>query len=248
MPALSILVIEDEPLLARYLCDALIGFGHCVRLASSLAAAQATAHSERFDLILVDRRLPDGDGSGLYARLRNDPSAASQHTPLILMSADVAPGFQQQLLDAGFRAVWQKPVSLATLGALGHWGGAAAAPAAAPAPNPAAALLDLDDAAALERLGTPEIVVKLRQLLRGELARHWQQIGADIDAGRHRAAREEVHRQRAACALCGAPRAAAAFAALEKAFDEGLDLVAPRSQAGLAVEALMAQLLARAPG
>jgi signal transduction histidine kinase len=68
-----ILVIEDEPDLARLLDRALSSRGHTIHVATTLAAARQALDEQSFDLVLSDVRLPDGSGLSLvdeYERLR----------------------------------------------------------------------------------------------------------------------------------------------------------------------------------
>ena len=79
---MRILVIEDEPRIASLLERGLGEEGHQVVVAGTLHAARV-ALPEGFDLLLVDRMLPDGDGLELVRRLRADG-----HTcPAILLTA-----------------------------------------------------------------------------------------------------------------------------------------------------------------
>jgi two-component system OmpR family response regulator/two-component system response regulator QseB len=60
-----------------------------VDTAASLAAGWAALCAEPFDLLLLDLGLPDGDGSGLLARLRAAPPGGlpDAHTPVLVMTA-----------------------------------------------------------------------------------------------------------------------------------------------------------------
>ena len=67
---MRILVVEDEPRIAAFLAQGLREEGHRVELAADLSGARAAFDTGRFDLLLVDRRLPDGDGLDLIRELR----------------------------------------------------------------------------------------------------------------------------------------------------------------------------------
>ncbi len=83
----SVLIIEDEPLLAMVLEDTLVDSGHLVRLA--LTGSEGWAELETagpLDVLVTDIRLPQVDGWALSRRARElDP-----HLPVIYMSGDSA--------------------------------------------------------------------------------------------------------------------------------------------------------------
>ena len=65
-----VLVVDDEPEVSETLCDIVALDGHEVEAASSgQMALRALAH-RKFDVILCDMRMPDVDGRGLYARIK----------------------------------------------------------------------------------------------------------------------------------------------------------------------------------
>jgi DNA-binding NtrC family response regulator len=80
---LSVLVLEDEPLLRRQLHAHLTRFGAEVSSADSLAAARQRLNDGQFDFALVDVNLPDGLGTDL---LREQAFPSS--TGIIVMTAN----------------------------------------------------------------------------------------------------------------------------------------------------------------
>ncbi|GMV39073.1 MAG: DNA-binding response regulator [Myxococcales bacterium] len=79
---MRILVIEDDPKIAGFLARGLREEGHRVDVTSDLAAARRTV-AEGYDLLLVDRMLPDGDGLSLVRELRR----GNDRTPAICLTA-----------------------------------------------------------------------------------------------------------------------------------------------------------------
>jgi two-component system response regulator PilR (NtrC family) len=63
MPGKRILLVEDDEDVGEVLRIALIGDGYTVDLAASAAAAWKHLAAHRYELVLSDWRLPDGDGS-----------------------------------------------------------------------------------------------------------------------------------------------------------------------------------------
>ena len=80
---MRILVIEDEPKIAGFLVRGLEGEGHRVEVVSDLEAARLAVRGDHFDLLLVDRMLPDGDGLAVVRELRRD----KDRTPAICLTA-----------------------------------------------------------------------------------------------------------------------------------------------------------------
>lgn len=80
---MRILVVEDEPKIADFLRRGLSEEGHRVAVAPDLLDARARLAAEPFDLLLVDRMLPDGDGLDLIRGLRRSGDA----TPAICLTA-----------------------------------------------------------------------------------------------------------------------------------------------------------------
>ena len=68
-----ILVIDDEPLIQKVLSELFQRKKLSVTIASSLAQAQAVCARETFDLMMVDVRLPDGDGQQFLEQARTLP-------------------------------------------------------------------------------------------------------------------------------------------------------------------------------
>ncbi|PKN57430.1 MAG: DNA-binding response regulator [Deltaproteobacteria bacterium HGW-Deltaproteobacteria-14] len=80
---MRILVVEDEPKIAGFLLRGLDEEGHRVDVVADLAAARLAVRVERYDLLLVDRMLPDGDGLAVVRELRR----ARDRTPAICLTA-----------------------------------------------------------------------------------------------------------------------------------------------------------------
>ncbi|WP_455373771.1 response regulator transcription factor [Limibacillus halophilus] len=69
--ALRILLIEDSRALARVLRPALREAGHGVDWVTTLTDARACLSEERYDLLLLAKQLPDGDGLSFLSGLRS---------------------------------------------------------------------------------------------------------------------------------------------------------------------------------
>ena len=100
----SILVVEDDAVTRRLIENALENEGLAVKCASSAKEAAALARSHPFDVILLDRMLPDGDGLALLAPIR-DESLAS----IILVTSLRDPDEIVEGLDSGADDYVTKP-------------------------------------------------------------------------------------------------------------------------------------------
>ncbi len=80
---MRILVVEDEPKIAGFLKRGLGDEGHNVDVVADLREARLATTGDAYDLLLVDRMLPDGDGLSLLRELRRK----GDHTPGICLTA-----------------------------------------------------------------------------------------------------------------------------------------------------------------
>jgi two-component system KDP operon response regulator KdpE len=100
----TVLVVEDEVPMRRFLSAALESHGFHVIAAGSLAAAERAATEQPPAAILLDLGLPDGDGLTLVRGLRTWSSA-----PVIVISARDREDDKVTALDAGADDYLTKP-------------------------------------------------------------------------------------------------------------------------------------------
>lgn len=84
-PATSLLVVDDDPFIARLLQIELTAAGFEVRTAGNGAVALELALERCPDLVVADVMMPTVDGFELTRRLRNDERTAA--TKVILLTA-----------------------------------------------------------------------------------------------------------------------------------------------------------------
>ena len=101
----KILLVEDDSYLSQGLTELLERNGYVVTATGRLLTAQEYLRSVRFDLLIFDVTLPDGDGVSLCQQLRQDGLA----TPILFLTArdeeyDIVRG-----LDAGGNDYVTKP-------------------------------------------------------------------------------------------------------------------------------------------
>lgn len=80
-----ILLVEDSPVQAAVICELLERQGYAARWKATLAEARETVRAGATDLLLLDRILPDGDGSLLCQELKANPE--TRDLPIILLTA-----------------------------------------------------------------------------------------------------------------------------------------------------------------
>lgn len=67
---MRVLIVEDEPDLASFLSSLLLGAGLVVDRIGSLEEALRALKTAPFDIAIVDRRLPDGDGLSIVKAMK----------------------------------------------------------------------------------------------------------------------------------------------------------------------------------
>lgn len=80
MPLERILVLDDEPIIQKLLQDLFQRKKYTVNVAGTIAQAETLIARETFDLIMLDVRLPDGDGQQFLERVMGLPEK-----PLVVM-------------------------------------------------------------------------------------------------------------------------------------------------------------------
>jgi two-component system KDP operon response regulator KdpE len=103
-PGVTVLVIEDEPQMRRFLRPALEGQGYRVLEAATAAEGLVQAASHNPDVVLLDLGLPDGDGIEVTRRLREWSAV-----PIIVVSARGQEADKVAALDAGADDYLTKP-------------------------------------------------------------------------------------------------------------------------------------------
>ncbi|SIQ95309.1 two-component system, OmpR family, response regulator [Rhizobium sp. RU35A] len=113
---MRVLLVEDDELLGDAVKTHVARQGHAVDWAQNLDDAEANLAAARFDLILLDLRLPDGFGIDILKRLR----ARRDATPVIIMTAHDQVADRIEGLNAGADDYLVKPVDLGELQARIH--------------------------------------------------------------------------------------------------------------------------------
>ncbi len=107
----QILLLEDDSALGRGICMALETPDCKVACCSTLGQAAKLLPQQRFDLLILDINLPDGNGLDLLRALRQ----RGNRTPAILLTANDLELDEVAGLEAGADDYITKPFSLAVL-------------------------------------------------------------------------------------------------------------------------------------
>ena len=106
---LRVLLAEDNTVNQKVAQLMLAQLGHYVDTVSDGAEALAAAHRARYDVVLMDMRMPHMDGLQATQRIREEIPA--DHQPLIVaMTANVLPEDREACLQAGMDGFLTKPI------------------------------------------------------------------------------------------------------------------------------------------
>jgi len=108
-----ILVVEDEPKVARFIQDGLTDQQFAVDVATDGASALRQVENSGYDLLILDIMLPDVDGFDVCRRVR----ALGFTTPILILSARSLVDDRVKGLDTGADDYLTKPFDIAELGA-----------------------------------------------------------------------------------------------------------------------------------
>ena len=107
----SILIVDDDPDILASFCDVLEDRGFLVDVAASGNTALALVERNRYDVVLLDYKMPDMNGAELYAQIRQRQSV----TVAIMITAYAGEDGVRQARNAGTWQVMRKPVDMTKL-------------------------------------------------------------------------------------------------------------------------------------
>ena len=114
LPALRILLAEDNPVNQIVATRLLERWGHHVTVANNGREAVAAVLEGSFDLVLMDLQMPEMDGLEAAAAIRRRESPAAR-VPIFAMTAHAMKGDRERCLAAGMNGYVAKPVRVAEL-------------------------------------------------------------------------------------------------------------------------------------
>jgi two-component system cell cycle response regulator DivK len=108
-----VLIAEDRPSCRELICAIVEALGYEIMEAEDGKEALEIARREQVDLILLDLQMPEVDGYGVLALLRQTERYRS--SPIVALTASAMYGDRERALRAGFSSYIPKPVDLHVL-------------------------------------------------------------------------------------------------------------------------------------
>jgi two-component system, cell cycle response regulator DivK len=112
MPAELILIVDDNEKNAKLARDVLRFAGFRTIEAGSGGAGFSLAVEHLPDVILMDIRLPDMEGTVVLRNLKDEPRTAQ--IPVVALTSFAMKGDRESFLEAGFDGYLEKPISVKT--------------------------------------------------------------------------------------------------------------------------------------
>jgi two-component system cell cycle response regulator DivK len=108
-----VLIVDDNEKNLRLARDVLRASGFRTVEAATGEEAIAVAAEQLPDVILMDIRLPDIDGTEAAARLKREPRTAA--IPIVALTSLAMKGDRERFLESGFDGYLEKPISVRDL-------------------------------------------------------------------------------------------------------------------------------------
>jgi two-component system, cell cycle response regulator DivK len=105
-----VLIVDDNAMNVRLARDVLRFAGFRTVEAETGESGLALAEQHRPDVILMDIRLPDMEGTQAVQRLKSQPATAS--LPVVALTSFAMKGDRERFLAAGFDGYLEKPISV----------------------------------------------------------------------------------------------------------------------------------------
>ena len=109
-PEARILVVDDTRMNLTVVINLLKKTGIRIDAVISGEEAVRLSRSQRYDLILMDQRMPGMDGTEAMHRIREQSDGANRETPFICLTADAVSGARERYLAEGFTDYLTKPI------------------------------------------------------------------------------------------------------------------------------------------
>ncbi len=114
-PDAVILVVDDTHLNLKVATALLKDTGLKIDTAESGKRALELADTNKYDVILMDQRMPNMDGTETLRHIRATENALNVKTPVICMTADAIIGSRERYIAEGFDDYLSKPIKVAEL-------------------------------------------------------------------------------------------------------------------------------------
>ena len=109
-PDAHILIVDDTKMNLAVVVNLLKNTKMKIDTAYTGPGALALCESNHYDLILMDQRMPEMDGTETFHLIRASETGASKDSPVICLTADAVVGAKERYLAEGFTDFLTKPV------------------------------------------------------------------------------------------------------------------------------------------
>ncbi len=109
-PGARILIVDDTKMNLMVAVGLLKDTEMRIDTASSGSDAIKMAKENHYDVILMDQRMPEMDGSVAMRKIREDEDSLNLNTPFICLTADAVNGARERYLSEGFNDYLTKPI------------------------------------------------------------------------------------------------------------------------------------------
>ncbi|MBO4689109.1 MAG: response regulator [Clostridiales bacterium] len=109
-PDARILIVDDTRINLNVVVNLLKDTRMQIDTSTSGANAVAMAEKTRYDVILMDQRMPEMDGTEALHKIRSTESGASKDAPIVCLTADAVVGAKEHYLAEGFSDYLTKPI------------------------------------------------------------------------------------------------------------------------------------------
>ena len=114
-PDAQILIVDDINMNLTVVTGLLEKTKIRIDTASSGTEAIALARTRPYDVILMDQRMPEMDGTEVLHRIRGQKDGANRKTPVICLTADAVIGAKERYIAEGFSDYLTKPIESSAL-------------------------------------------------------------------------------------------------------------------------------------
>ena len=109
-PTAHILIVDDTKINLTVATNLLKNTGIQIDTATGGAQSVNMAEKNEYDLILMDQRMPEVDGTEALHRIRATEEGKSRFAPVICLTADAVVGAKERYLSQGFSDYLTKPI------------------------------------------------------------------------------------------------------------------------------------------
>ncbi len=114
-PDARILIVDDTKINLTVVVNLLKSTLIRIDTANSGASSVSMAEKTAYDLILMDQRMPEMDGTEALHHIRSSANGASKDAPVICLTADAVIGAKEKYIAEGFTDYLTKPIDSSAL-------------------------------------------------------------------------------------------------------------------------------------